>query len=157
MNQKFDYQPCPPLKHPGIDFTRGTEECDLAIIRSHPPLPLFEKRNHHPGLSIQSHCPRLPSNVTKTCQPQQSLWIQTLEVLGTDLAPFHRGAFWPPWSAEHMMAVFRRSSTYSFHRRTTSPVKVKSSPALQCWWGTVKQAHISMLPIVKNLTSYLCF
>ncbi|XP_040908617.1 NACHT, LRR and PYD domains-containing protein 14-like, partial [Toxotes jaculatrix] len=73
IRKKFNYRPNPPLQHPGIDFPREVEDCDPPIVGAHPPVPLLEKRNHHPCLPLQRYCPRLPCN------------IQILEVLRTDL------------------------------------------------------------------------
>ncbi|MED6283758.1 hypothetical protein CHARACLAT_012199, partial [Characodon lateralis] len=35
---------------------------------THPPVSILVKRDHHPSLPIQRHCPRLPHNVEEACQ-----------------------------------------------------------------------------------------
>ncbi|KAI3366681.1 hypothetical protein L3Q82_009355, partial [Scortum barcoo] len=47
--------------------------------------PLFKKRDHHPSLPLQRHCPQPPCNVAEVCQPRQPHNIQRLEVLRADL------------------------------------------------------------------------
>ena len=66
LNPRFDYPTDPPLQHPRIDLTRKAEECDPPIVGTHPPVPLLKKRDHHPSLPIQRHCPpRLPRYMIK--------------------------------------------------------------------------------------------
>ena len=57
LNLRFDYSVDPPLQHPWIDITREAEEGVPSKARVHPPVLLFTKRDHHPGLPIQRHCP----------------------------------------------------------------------------------------------------
>ncbi|MEQ2317134.1 hypothetical protein AMECASPLE_039664, partial [Ameca splendens] len=84
LKQMFDYQLDSPLQHPGVCLTREGEECDPPIVGTHPPVPLLVKGEHHTGLPVQRHCPRLPCNVEERCQPRQPHNIQRLQVLMAD-------------------------------------------------------------------------
>ncbi|KAI9999763.1 hypothetical protein NQD34_011606 [Periophthalmus magnuspinnatus] len=85
LNLRFDYRSDSPLQYPGVDLTGKAEECDSAVIGTHPPVPLLIQRDHHPGLPFHRYCPRPPRDVAETCQPRQTHNIQRLEVLRTDL------------------------------------------------------------------------
>lgn len=127
LNPRLDYRCFPPLQHPGVDLTRVGEECNPTIIRAHPPLPLLKKRNHHPVCQSRQ-CPWLPSNAAETCQP----WVLGADLnhpwrFATEELPDHH-PLPSASSAEDITTGLRRSAKYSFHRQTTSPVEVKSSP-----------------------------
>ncbi|KAI3371831.1 hypothetical protein L3Q82_006713 [Scortum barcoo] len=74
-----------PLQYPGVDLPGEAEKCDPPVVGTHSPVPLFKKRDHHPGLPLQRHCPQPPCNVAEACQPRQPHNIQRLEVLRADL------------------------------------------------------------------------
>ena len=51
LNQRFDYPVDPPPQYPLTDFASKVEECDLPIVKTHPPVPLLKKpsRSNSPG------------------------------------------------------------------------------------------------------------
>ncbi|MED6256652.1 hypothetical protein ATANTOWER_032185 [Ataeniobius toweri] len=59
LKLRFNYQPDSPLQYLGIGLTREAEECDPPIVETHPPVTLFMKWDHHPGVPVQRHCPQL--------------------------------------------------------------------------------------------------
>ncbi|KAI3367782.1 hypothetical protein L3Q82_026215 [Scortum barcoo] len=67
------------------DLPGEAEKCDPPVVGTHSPVPLFKKRDHHPSLPHQRHCPQPPCNVAKACQPRQPHNIQRFEVLRADL------------------------------------------------------------------------
>ncbi|KAI3363819.1 hypothetical protein L3Q82_001420 [Scortum barcoo] len=79
------YRPNSPLQYPGVDLPGEAEKCDPPVVGTHSPVPLFKKRDHHPSLPHQRHCPQPPCNVAKACQPRQPHNIQRFEVLRADL------------------------------------------------------------------------
>lgn len=56
MNTGFNYQPNSFLQYPGIDLSREAKKHDPPVVRTHPPLPLFKNRYHHPSLPLQRPC-----------------------------------------------------------------------------------------------------
>ncbi|MEQ2297648.1 hypothetical protein AMECASPLE_036706 [Ameca splendens] len=69
LKPRFDHRPDSPLQYPGIGLTRKAEECDPPIVRTHPPVTLLIKGDHHHGMPVQGHCPRPPRNIAVACQP----------------------------------------------------------------------------------------
>ncbi|KAI3368138.1 hypothetical protein L3Q82_007870 [Scortum barcoo] len=78
-------RPNSTLQYPGVDLPGEAEKCDPPVVGTHSPVPLFKKRDHHPSLPHQRHCPQPPCNVAKACQPRQPHNIQRFEVLRADL------------------------------------------------------------------------
>lgn len=164
----LDYRPSPPLQHPGVD--RGGADVrnwnipyDTSSKREKPP--------HQPA--DPTDCPLLPSDVA-----EKFLQIQRFEVLRVDLVHCWSSAtLWLPhdfptpgygWASTSTSSGVRVSSKYSFHRWTTSPVKVKS---LIVWWYwlmelvpqstwsySYKQSTVSEGKYWQfcNSTSYIC-
>nr|AAF19344.1 unknown [Xiphophorus maculatus] len=52
---------------------------------AHPPVPLFEQGDHHPGLPVQGNCPRCQCDIVESHQPTQPYNIQSLKELRADL------------------------------------------------------------------------
>uniref|UniRef100_A0AAR2K164 Rhodanese domain-containing protein n=1 Tax=Pygocentrus nattereri TaxID=42514 RepID=A0AAR2K164_PYGNA len=44
---------------------REAEECDSPVVGTHPPVPFFKKRHHHPSLPIQWHLSRFSNGGTE--------------------------------------------------------------------------------------------
>ncbi len=74
---KVLHWPNSPLQYPGIEFPGEAEECDPPVIGTHTPVPLLIKRDQHPGLPGQRHCPWPPRDAAEACQPRQPHHIQT--------------------------------------------------------------------------------
>ncbi|MED6279219.1 hypothetical protein CHARACLAT_032268, partial [Characodon lateralis] len=71
LKLRFDYRPDSPLQYPGVDLTREAQECDLAVVGTHPLVPFLVNMDHHASLPVQRHCPKLPRNVEEaTTAPQ---------------------------------------------------------------------------------------
>ncbi|MED6236688.1 hypothetical protein ATANTOWER_012819 [Ataeniobius toweri] len=64
LKPRFDYRPDSPLQYRGVvRDTREAEEYHPPIVGTHPPVNVLMKEDHHPGLPVQTHCPRPPRNV----------------------------------------------------------------------------------------------
>ncbi|KAI3364750.1 hypothetical protein L3Q82_000962 [Scortum barcoo] len=70
-----------PWLRPSLGRLRSVIPCSWNTLSG----PLFKKRDHHPSLPHQRHCPQPPCNVAKACQPRQPHNIQRFEVLRADL------------------------------------------------------------------------
>lgn len=55
-----------PLQHSGVNFPCAAKEYNPAVIRAHLSVPLLKKRNNHPSLPLQRHCPQPPRVRLKT-------------------------------------------------------------------------------------------
>ncbi len=139
----------------GLVF-RGRDENHTAppdpevVVGTHPPVPLLKQRDHRPGLQSRGTVPDRHAMLQRRVNQDSPTTSRDLRYSGRisstpgALPPrsFLTTSVTSAWvmgespsetpvsasSSEDVTVGLRRSSKYSFHRPTTSPVEVNSSP-----------------------------